>query len=432
MQPPKITGAAFMALLALSLDGRAAEWSMTPGISLRTGLDDNIRLTSDDSIDDQDTVWELRVTPRVNFGMITENKGITGKARYSVRRFHGGSGANSSSNLDREDAKFNLNSFYNTYRDSLGLALGFTRDSTLDSELDETGKAISQRATRLVYTASPYWSRILTERMRLNLNYRFTKVEYSDDFGVSDLTEYESHFMSSSLERMITERTSASAVASYSRYEPETNLDSRTLSLQGGLSTTFSETLSASFLAGWRKTTSDQAIPTGFCIGGDPGSGFPGCGGGVPVVTGIETDDSDNDGSVYTFKINKQFTAGSLSASLVRQATPTGSNGQLLETNTLRVYANRRIRKRLTTSITAQVTDRETITSTTSGINPDSDNRKYYAISPSVTWNWSRDLDLSATYRYRKVERDVTSDNATSNAFYLTLDYRLPKMAVSR
>lgn len=432
MQLPKIHCAAFIAAFTLSLSGKAAEWSMEPGVSLRTGMDDNIRLLTEDQDGAKDTVWETSVIPRVDFGVKTETRGITGRADFAVRRFHGGSGLTSSNALDREDAHFDLNSFYSTSRNNLGFAFNFTRDSTLDSELDETGEAISSRATRHRYTLAPNWSHVLSERMRLNLDYRYVKIDYSDDPGVTNLTEYDYHVLSTSLVRMLSERISATALVSYSLYEPETNLDSKTLSVQGGLSREFSETLSASFLAGWRKTKSDQLIPNGFCVGTDPDAGFPECPGGIPVVTRLETDESDDNGSVFSFDINKKLYEGSLSASLIRQSTPSGRDGKLLDTTTLRVSADRRIKERLRASLTAQVTDRETITSTTSGIDSDSDNRKFYSISPEIIWKWRRDLDLRVTYRYRLAERDVTSDNATSNAFYITLNYRLPRLAVSR
>ena len=51
--------------LALPMSVQAAEWSAEPKISLRTGYNDNIRLTTAD----HDSVWETALRPSVKFGV---------------------------------------------------------------------------------------------------------------------------------------------------------------------------------------------------------------------------------------------------------------------------------------------------------------------------------------------------------------------------
>ena len=114
-------------LVGLSLPVFAAEWSVEPRISARSGYNDNVRLTTAD----HDSVWEADVTPAVKFGVSTENQGLFGNADVSIRRFYGGSGANSSSLLDREDYHFKVNSYQRTERNNFGANIEITRDSTL-------------------------------------------------------------------------------------------------------------------------------------------------------------------------------------------------------------------------------------------------------------------------------------------------------------
>ena len=143
-------------LVGLSLPVFAAEWSVEPRISARSGYNDNVRLTTAD----HDSVWEADVTPAVKFGVSTENQGLFGNASASIRRFYGGSGANSSSRLNREDYHFKVNSYQRTERNDFGANLNITQDSTLHTELDQTGQVISDRATRLSTLLGPSWTRI--------------------------------------------------------------------------------------------------------------------------------------------------------------------------------------------------------------------------------------------------------------------------------
>jgi len=250
---------ALLAILAFPLPTQAAEWSAEPSISLRTGYNDNIRLTTAD----HDSVWETTLTPAVKFGVAKEHQGLFGGASASIRRFSGGSGRESSSTLDREDYHLNTNAYHKTPRNVFKANLNYTRDSTLDSELDETGNVIDVRATRERITLGPSWEAMLTEKTRLKLGYQYTDVSFSDDPGITDLVKYNYDVFSSALIHQLTARNQGTLSASYSRYQPDTDLDSDTLSLQAGISRNFSETLVASFLAGVRRTTSDQY--TGIC-----------------------------------------------------------------------------------------------------------------------------------------------------------------------
>jgi len=415
--------------VAISLPIHAAEWSAQPEVTLRTGYNDNIRLTSVD----HDSVWETVLRPAVKFGVATENKGLTGNADFSIRRFTGGSGLESSDRLDREDVDLNLNAYHRMERGNSGLGVTITRDSTLDSELDDTGNVIEERATRLSQTLSPSWSRLLTERMRLDLSYRFTTVGYSDELPPLDLIGYNYDVFSASLVRMFSARINGTASYSYSRYKPEIGFDSDTLSLQAGASWNVSQTLSSSILAGLRKTTtfSTALVPTGFCVGADPGAGFPDCTGGFPVLTEYISvpNDIKNTGAVFSASLSKQLEKTSLSVSLTRSASPSG-NGELLDTTSLRVSGERRFTEKLGASLSIQLTDRETITNT--GTGSDTGNRRFFRITPKISWRWRHDLRLTAAYEYAENEYANNVGNPSRNAVYLALNYQRPRISLSR
>jgi len=416
-------------LLALSHSVQAAEWSVEPRISARSGYNDNVRLTTAD----HDSVWEADVTPAVKFGVSTENQGLFGNADVSIRRFYGGSGANSSSLLDREDYHFKVNSYHRTERNDFGANIEITQDSTLDTELDVTGQVIENRATRLSTILNPSWTRMLNEKTRLDLEYRFNRVEYSDEVGQNNLVNYDYNTVSASLVRSFTERTQGTLSTSASRYKPETGLNSDTYALQAGLTRQHSETLSTSWLAGWRNTKSDTLVPTGVCFP-DASASFPKCPPGppvnFPVQTGTNKDETSNTGATYAVSITKTLERGSLGASLSRIATPSGE-GELLDTTRLALTGEHRFTELLRSRLTVEYYERDTIVNASGRGNSGTNTRNYFRIRPSITWQWQREWRLSGEYQYAENEQ-TNGDTATQNAVYLTLTYQPTKIFSSR
>jgi len=417
-------------VLLLTTPCQAAEWSAEPRISIKSGYNDNIRLTTAE----HDSVWETDVTPSIRFGVASENSGLFGNADYSVRRFFGGNGRESSDTLDREDAHFNTNAYTRTPRNEFTGFINFTRDSTLDSEFDETGNVIDERATRIRISIGPGWSYNLTELMRLNTNYSFTRVDFSDDPGIDDNIEYDYHVVSGSLTREFTPKVQATVSSSYSSYQPETNQDSNTVNVQVGIRRNFSETLTTDWLAGMRKTNSDTArlIPKGFCVGADPGAKFPQCPGGFPAVTGssINKGNTSDTGTAYSASITKLLESGNLSLTASRTSTP-ASDGDLLDATRFIFNGAYRLTEALRVSLRAEHSKIETIASATAGLN-DRDDRTLYRIVPRVSWRWQREWEISGYYEYANKDEDNVSKDATRNAVYLTLTYRPDKLFISR
>jgi len=424
MRSFNIPGLSLSLLVGLSLPVLGAEWSVEPTVSLRNGYNDNIRLTTAD----HDSVWETDLTPAVKFGVAKENQGLFGNADVSIVRFYGGSGDNSSSLLDRENYHLMVNSYQKTERNEFGADIGITQDSTLDTELDQTGQVIQNRATRLSTVLNPSWTRMINEKTRLALEYQFDRVEYSNEVGQNNLVNYDYNTVSASVVRNLTPRTQGTVSTSFDRYEPETGLNSDSYAIQAGLTSQHSETLSTSWLAGRRQTNSDTLIATGFCVGADPGASFPECTGGFPVQTGSDTVEINNTGATYSANITKTLERGSLGASLSRLATPSG-DGELLDTTRLTLTGEHRFTETLRSNLTVEYYKRETIVNASG--QPGSGDRNFFRIRPSVTWQWQREWLLAGEYQYAESE-NTNADTATRNAVYLTLTYRPTKIFTSR
>ena len=426
MHPARLSRWLPALLLLFALPAGAAEWLIEPTISLRGGYNDNIRL---DTLP-ENAVWEKAITPSVRFGVAKEDRGLFGKAYASVRRFSGGSGINSSSLLDREDYHFDTDAYYATERNRFSGLVNYTQDSTLDSELDQTGQALSSRATRERFTLGPRWIHTLNETTQLDTSYNFTTVSYADKEDFLRLVEYDYHQLSAALVRQLTPRIQGTLSTAYSSYQPETGFDSDTTNIQVGISRSFSETLSTSWLAGYRETTSDTLIATGFCIGADSGARFPGCKGGSPVQTGTTKDDDTSSGSVFSASITKLLEKGELSANLSRQSNHS-SDGELLDTTRLIVAGDYKFSEKLRSSLSIEYSNAETI-SRVSNILRKTD-QDIFRVRPKIFWKWSQQWQLAAEYEYTEREdKDRFSGTATRNAFYLTLSYQQPKISIAR
>jgi hypothetical protein len=234
------------------------------------------------------------------------------------------------------------------------------------------------------------------------------------------------------LTRQFTPKLQGTLASSYSSYQPDTEagLDSDTVNLQIGITRNFSETLTTSWLAGIRRTTSDTLIPTGTGTCFPPVGTYPTCGGtGIPIPD-FKKDDTDDTGSVYSAEITKLLETGKISASLSRTSNPSG-DGELLDTTRLKLSGEHKFTETLRTMLSIEYSNAETIANA-GGIRNETD-KDLLRIRPKIFWRWRQEWELGAEYEYAENdENNRNSDTATRNAFYLSLTYRQPKLSVSR
>ena len=119
-----------------------------------------------------------------------------------------------------------------------------------------------------------------------------------------------------------------------------------------------------------------------------------------------------------------------MSLRATRSSSP-ASDGDLLDTTRFIFNGEHRFTEALRTSLRAEYSKIETISSATAGLN-DRDDRTLYRIVPRISWRWQREWDISGYYEYAKKDEDNTPKDATRNAVYLTLSYRPDKLFISR
>ncbi|MFC1772567.1 hypothetical protein ACFL3A_04340 [Pseudomonadota bacterium] len=384
----------------------AAQWKIDPTLSLKAGYSDNIRQTIDDKISSAEATF----SPSSRFSVETAESGLSGDLRFDFRRFE------EDSNLDDNNARFLIDSFHRMERSEIGLDIGLIKDTTLDSQLENTG-LIFNRETRYTVYAGPNWAYNLDERTTADFSYQYRDVQYdnNDDNGFVD---FNTHNGQASLSRIVNDRTTASAIISYSLSNNDNDVETNNTNVQAGASYQFSETLSTSMFAGVRHTeadfSQDSLIPI---FSGDTIIGF------VPLSQDVSRSDW---GYTFNGRLTKTFLRGQTSLSASRNIS-NDVNGVPIEVTQANWNNLYRFTEILSANLNIGVYNSQSSNSAGSKLS-----RDYYTIEPGFNWDFKQFWRISGSYRYSKQTFDNTSDDATQNAAYLTLTYQWPRIAVSR
>lgn len=422
----------------------AAEWSVEPSISLREEYNDNIRFT----ISPHPGVWQSQLSPSIRMSSKTEVLEVSGSAQISINQYSGDPLVE-----NRNDQFFTLLTRIESERNTWAMKASYKQDSTSESETAQTGVVHQTRTQRSALNLSPSWTRALTERSALKLDYNFQDVKYDAHINLNDYTNQQA---GGTLQYQLSERDAVSLSANYSTIEYASTVNaypdgfplfdynfrvyrvipgitgngsdtisrkSSTRSVQVGLNHQFSETFGGNFSLGLRSTITT----TGHTCNGDFGrvSLYTGtfCTGASLHPLIAFADEISGNGSFFNASLEKKFESSKVSGFASRDTNPSG-NG-LVETDKFGVSLSRNLTEKLTGSFDAVAYRTQYIGVTYPG-------SRYYTVEPRLNWRFTEWWTLDAGYRYARYEPDNVANAVTSNAVYLNLAYNWPKMAVSR
>ncbi|WP_009205892.1 porin family protein [Sulfuricella denitrificans] len=401
----------------------AAEWSIEPSISLREEYNDNIRFTASP----HPSVWQSRLTPSVKLSSATEVSEVSGSAQMSINQYAGDPQVE-----NRNDLFFTLLTRFRSELNAWAMNASYKQDSTAE-ERNTTG-VVQVRTQRSVLGLSPSWTRTLTERSSVKLDYNFQDVKY----GQINLNDYTYQQVGGTLSYQLSERDQVTVSANYSalKYAPTSRLltgvtiisidpgiislgsgtdaslnESSTRNIQVGATHQFSETLNGSLSVGRRSTVSsvNHTCTSCYTIVGTPISTF--------------TSETSGSGSSFSATLEKTFDAATVSGFASRETNPSGSG--LVETDRVGVSLNKSLTEKLTAAV-------DVASYHTKYISLASPSSRYYTFDPRLNWRFTEWWTLDAGYRYQRYESEAVANTTTSNAVYLNLAYNWPKMAVSR
>ncbi|MDP2026007.1 hypothetical protein [Sulfuriferula sp.] len=387
----------------LAVPAWSAEWRAEPSVALRQEYNDNINLTALP----HEAVWGTILTPSLKLSRNTEVSQTYASLLVNINRYRGQTG------LNRNDLYYTLGSNYKTERDIWAGDFSYTSDSTLTSELNQTGVVLA-RAQHNLLSLKPSWTRQLTERGSVRLSYMFNDSRYSGG-AASGLVDYTYHVAAADWLYQMSEKDQLSMTASYSRFlTTNNNYTANTVGLQGGLTHSFSETLQGTLQLGvnqTRSTLKTNAVQFVF----DPSTfSF------VPVLV-ANTLTTSNLVPVLSAKLSKQFETGTLTGTASRELQPTG-NGSLVETDRLGLDASRSFSEKLVGSANAAVYRSRYI-----GGAVNAPSSRYYSLGLGLNWRMDERWRLDGGYRYARSEYQNSSVAPTSNLVYATITYAWPE-----
>ncbi|MEA3348499.1 MAG: hypothetical protein U9Q39_05485 [Pseudomonadota bacterium] len=239
----------FSCIVLLLLLGSASQtladgdFTFNPTLQFRGEYDDNLNFDNDNEKSD----WLGVFIPSLKAAWQTPRLDIKGSAEAEIRRFC------SESQFDDEYQRYKIESSYQLFeRLTLEAGGSYIKDSTLDSELEETG-IVEDLYGRDHYTLDAGARYQLGERIFSSLNYSYGDTSYDSP----DDIDYDSHSVVGSISCLFrNQRDQVFLQPSYYRYESDiSKVDNYSLSL--GWNRSLSEKLTLSCYLGLRYTDTE-------------------------------------------------------------------------------------------------------------------------------------------------------------------------------
>jgi len=380
-----------LVLLIISLPSvQAAEYSIDGSLNPSIEYDDNVFMSENN----EESGTRYGLTPTLNASRGDENSNVSLSVGYRLERW-------SSVDLeDRDDPFARLSSSFNTERSQFGLNLAYAETATRDNAADDTGNFRTD-STQTTKTIAPSYSYQLTERDTLSANAVYTKQDYDSGFGGND---NELKTLTTDWMRQYTEKLSAGLSIGVYNYEAESTLTSFLIehdnyNLLALLNYQITELWLVDGRFGMRKLESTLVDDFGFKA------------------------ESSSSGSSLDVSATRQDETDSLTLGASQTLSP-NSNGGVDEQKKVNVHWSRSLTETLTTSVSARYLESE------SQLNQ---KRKYYEFSPSIRWQFERDLGLNLAYSYRsQKEEGLLSRDAVGNSIMATLSYNWDGLRASR
>jgi hypothetical protein len=380
---------------------RAAEWTVTPSISITEEYDSNVLFDEADVIDD----FITRVTPRV------EGRRDTEASRFAFDAALFGEKYALNPELDTVNGNGQA-SWTRTWSPRFQTSLNtlFARDQTLDAQLDETG-VLSFREDRYRYGADGTAIFSLAERWSLGASLAGRYNQYPDGRS-PDLLVFQGALNPT---WQVTERDTGGVVLAFSHADYENNTLDRTFSGSLSWERKLSETNGFSLTAGYRYTSLDQEVPFARLVLRPDGT---------PAIRVFTQDVSSTDGGfIFSARLDKDWTPRlrtSLSAG--REHTNT-SDTTSVDRNYLRTGTQFRLTERM--SMRADLGY-----DYTTELGVEDEETHYFRGAPSLSYQLTPHVSLTVgcSYEYVVEDRRVDSFSRDRLKTWISLSSTWPKL----
>ena len=360
----------------------AAEFTVNPSLSLRGEYNDNIDFSRTNKQDD----YIGTISPGLSLGYGTDRFTFGARAGVDFLRYY----EYTDQNTERQN--YSVTASYRAFeRFTINASGSYTKDTTLDSGLEETG-IVEQRSERDSYSAGGGVSYRMSELSDVSVNYTFSKTDYD----LEDYTDSEGHSASLSYSYSFNNRLDTVSIRPYWR-KTDSDVDKiNSYGLSLGLIHQFSQTFNANIQAGPRYTaTEDNAGVTEW------GWGW-----------------------TADVSLTKTWETGSVSLGYSRDLQYTGE-AENVEVDRFSLTAN----KMMTQKFGVRLSGSLYFTKSTDESNTQDRDVRYYIISPSLFYNITQNHSLELAYSYaNEFDKELTNDRERDrNMVWLALNFNFPQ-----
>jgi hypothetical protein len=362
----------------------AQDWKFESNLEQRMGYNSNLLLRPDHEI----SGFSSKTTPELRLSRAGPTSDISLLGRFEFNEYFGHSELNSADQFVNLNASKALSE-----RSTVKFNGSFDRDTTLESDEDATGRFVNDAIRFVRWDATPSWTYLLSPIDQMNISARYLQVEYDSN----QKTDYRDFGPTISYSHALSELASVFANLDYSRFEPDSDTNF-TQDVYGGL-------------VGYDYHPTER-----FQIGGGAGLNYN--------VTHDDQQGSSADIG-YRFQFNMNYLVNEQTKAVValsRDSEPSGE-GKIRTRNRAAVGISYRMTETTVFALdTSYLLDQRTgETGSGSGVS------QRLQVRPSVRWDITEDLSLSANYQFR-YKTFQSSGSAIDNGAFITLRYALPDL----
>ena len=387
------SGSLLMIFCILAVDVNASSFSLESQINTRVSYDDNINFTAINS----ESSSIVTITPETKLTYESDSWETAMAARVS--------GTSYSTQLQNQiNGHLDLETAYKDSRNIYSVDAAYDNISARASEDINSIGLISEQIKTRKLRLTPKFTRLLTERVSLSLNYSYSDVSYNPDTQGAHLP-YETQSTTGTVEYKLSQKSKLNLALSALDYTSENNISEyQMLSSRFGVVHNFSKMINAQMFAGVNTRDFLTRSSENFLFSGS-------------IVTGTQAVENSSSGSIFEAVIDAKWIEFRASRDAVFNDI-----GGLDQTD--KVFA--KLRMQVTSLIGITLTmDRAKINEVNDNIVDQS--RVVTRINPSMIFTLSRNLSLRAEYHFQEQEYvNLPQETYERNRFFVSLTYNLP------
>jgi hypothetical protein len=369
----------------------AQDWSLSSSLMQRGSYSSNLLLNPDS----KDSGFASLTIPELKLQRTGPDSTVTLDGQFKFAEYF------SHPDFNSQNQRLNLNIDKQlSERSTLDLSADFNRDTTLTSDQDITGRFLDKSIRFITWDVAPSWTYLLSPIDQITASASYQSTTYDSN----EQTDYQYYGASLDYNHQLSELAQITASLDYSRFIPDDTVDTVTDSYGGLIGYKYSPTerlsISGSVGLDYNVTHQDH----------------------VSRSTGDSTDLGYRAKFNFDYQVSDQTT---VNLNLSRDTEPSG-DGRQVTRNRGTMALSYQLTQLTVLKLDASYSDNEDYFGEQSGSENEEGLTRFLSISPSVSFNFTEDLSLQASYQLRHKIFETDGGSATDNSAFLTLRYRLP------